>query len=216
MDKNIYSNVIWDWNGTLLDDIDLCVKTINDLLKNRRLSPISQEDYLETFEFPISAYYQKIGFNFELEPFTDISKEFITAYEKGRPECLLMPGARETLDALSVNGYTQLILSASKQTHLNQAVIDYGIDHYFSSINGLDNHHAAGKLGIARQFLAAQKLPPEDILLIGDTIHDTEIARSLGVDCWLIPNGHQSYQRLAALGVPLLESLSSAVELIGK
>ncbi|MGB2963524.1 MAG: HAD hydrolase-like protein [Anaerolineales bacterium] len=215
MAKKPYSHIIWDWNGTLLDDIDLCVKTINDLLVKRHLPGISQEEYLETFEFPVSTYYQKIGFSFELEPFSEISKEFITAYEKGRRGCQLMPGARETLEVLSSNGYTQSILSASKQTYLNQAVIDYGINHHFSSINGLDNYHAAGKSGIARQFMDTQKLAPEDILLIGDTKHDAEIARLLGIDCWLIPNGHQSYQRLAESNVPLVESLLSTIALIG-
>jgi len=207
MKNNAYAHIIWDWNGTLLDDLNLCLEIINNLLNKNSLPPVSLAYYLDVFGFPVRDYYQNIGFDFEKESFEIISTEFITAYEKGRPNCLLMTGARETLGWLSSTGYTQSILSASKQAYLNKAVLDYGIKNYFISINGLDNHHAAGKFDLAKEFMAAQNLNPKSVLLIGDTLHDAEIANSLGVDCWLIPNGHQSRQRLGSAGVPILDSL---------
>ena len=216
MENKTYAHIIWDWNGTLLDDLNLCLKIINNLLSKNHLPPISLVKYLDIFGFPVRDYYQKIGFDFEKVPFDVISTEFITAYEKGRPDCLLMPGALETLESLDYNGYTHSILSASKQTYLNKAVLDYGIEDYFISINGLDNHHAAGKFDLAKEFMTAQGLNPSSVLLVGDTLHDAEIAASLGVDCWLISNGHQSHQRLESAGVPILDSLSNLTNLIQK
>ncbi len=209
MEKNAYAHIIWDWNGTLLDDLNLCLEIINNLLSKNHLPPVSLANYLGIFGFPVRNYYQNIGFDFKKESFEVISTEFITAYEKGRPNCLLMLGARETLEWFLSAGYTQSILSASKQTYLNDAVLDYGIKDYFISINGLDNHHATGKFDLAKEFMTAQDLEPNTILLIGDTLHDAEIAGSLGIDCWLIPNGHQSRQRLESAGVPILDSLSN-------
>ncbi len=211
-----YKHIIWDWNGTLLDDLNLCLEIINNMLDKNCLPPVSRSDYLEVFGFPVRDYYQKIGFTFEEEPFEVISTEFIAAYEKGRPNCLLMPGTRKTLEFLSSTGYTQSILSASKQTYLNNAVLDYGIKDYFISINGLDNHHAAGKFDLAKNFMTAQNLNANSVLLIGDTLHDAEIAASLRVDCWLIPNGHQSRQRLESAGLPILDSLSDLANQIRK
>lgn len=216
MKNNIYAHIIWDWNGTLLDDLNLCLEIINSLLSKKHLPPVSLANYLDIFGFPVQDYYQKIGFTFEEEPFEVISTEFIAAYEKGRPNCPLMPGTRETLEFLSFIGYTQSILSASKQTYLNNAVLDYGIKDYFISINGLDNHHAAGKFDLAKNFMIAQNLNPNSVLLIGDTLHDAEIAASLRVDCCLIPNGHQSRQRLESAGLPILDSLSDLTYLIQK
>lgn len=207
MKNNAYAHIIWDWNGTLLDDLNLCLEIINSLLNKYSLPPVSLANYLDVFGFPVRDYYQNIGFDFEKESFEIISTEFITAYEKGRPNCLLMTGAQETLEWLSSTGYTQSILSASKQAYLYKAVLDYGIRDYFISINGLDNHHAAGKFDLAKEFMTAQNLNPKSVLLIGDTLHDAEIANSLGVDCWLIPNGHQSRQRLCSAGTPILDSL---------
>jgi len=216
MKNNTYSHIIWDWNGTLLDDLNLCLEIINNMLDKNCLPPVSRSAYLEVFGFPVHDYYQKIGFTFEEEPFEVISTEFITAYEKGRPSCPLMPGTRETLEFLSSTGYTQSILSASKQAYLNKAVLDYGIKDYFISINGLDNHHAAGKFDLAKDFMTAQDLNPNSVLLIGDTLHDAEIAASLRVDCCLISNGHQSRQRLESAELPILDSLSDLANQIRK
>jgi phosphoglycolate phosphatase len=209
-----YSHIIWDWNGTLLDDLQLCLRIINSLLSERQLPAVSKEKYLEVFGFPVRDYYQKLGFDFSLEPFEDISTEFIQAYEAGRPDCPLMAGAAETLRGISEAGITQSILSASKQDYLIKAVDDYGINGIFSAIHGLDDHHASGKLDIATAFMAESNLEPSRTLFIGDTLHDAEIARTIQVDCWLIPNGHQSRQRLARLDLPLVESLPKVTELV--
>lgn len=216
MDIKTYAHIIWDWNGTLLDDLNLCLEIINNLLSKNHLPAVSRDNYLAIFGFPVQDYYQNIGFDFEKESFEVVSTEFISAYEKGRPNCLLMSGAQETLEWFLSSGYTQSILSASKQAYLNKAVLDYGIKDYFISINGLDNHHAAGKFDLAKEFMIDQNLASNTILLIGDTLHDAEIAASLGVDCWLIPNGHQDRQRLESAGVPILDSLSDLSTFIRK
>jgi len=216
MDNKTYAHIIWDWNGTLLDDLNLCLEIINNLLIKNHLPAVSRDNYLAIFGFPVQDYYRNIGFDFEKESFEVVSTEFISAYEIGRPNCLLMSGAQETLEWFLSSGYTQSILSASKQAYLNKAVFDYGIKDYFISINGLDNHHAAGKFDLAKEFMIGQNLAPNTILLIGDTLHDAEIAASLGVDCWLIPNGHQDRQRLESAGVPILDSLSDLSTYIHK
>lgn len=208
MDRQKYKHIIWDWNGTLLDDVDLCVNIINTLLIKRKLSTISIEYYREVFSFPIIAYYKKIGFDFAQESFESIGTEFITEYERRRSQCALMADAHKTLEHISQLGLTQSILSASKQSYLLDAVGGYGLDATFLEINGLDNHYASSKVDIGRDFVARNKLDPSTILLIGDTTHDADVAASIGADCCLIPNGHQSQKVLAACGAPIVDSLS--------
>lgn len=214
-DKKIsnFTHIIWDWNGTLLDDLDLCLSIINPMLQNRGLELISQAQYLDLFNFPVQEYYLKIGFDFEIEPFEIVSTEFISAYETGRPDCRLMDAARETLEIIHKSGRTQSILSASKSTYLKQAVVDYEINEYFNAVMGLDNHHAAGKLSLARSYMENADLNPTEVLLIGDTIHDAEIANEIGVEFILIPNGHQNSRRLASAGGTLINSLTELQEL---
>jgi len=200
-------HVIWDWNGTLLDDLELSLDTINSMLISRNLNSVSKSTYLAIFGFPVKDYYLKLGFDFSQEPFEEISTEFITSYENGRSDCLLMEGATEMIDLISRKGLSQSILSASKMAYLKEAVTDYNIDGYFSLVDGLDNHHAAGKLSLARDHLAKLNLDPRSILLIGDTLHDAAIAAELGFYCCLIPNGHHSRRRLEGSSAVIVNSL---------
>jgi len=178
------------------------------MLKTRGMLLISKQRYLDIFGFPVQDYYLALGFDFSTEPFETISTEFITAYEQGRPNCFLMKGSKEILSLISSHGISQSILSASKSSYLKQAVVAHDIQDQFTSIHGLDNHHAAGKLSLAREYMAAYPMNPASVLLVGDTIHDAEIAIDLGINCILVPNGHQSRKRLSATGIPLSESLN--------
>lgn len=202
-----FTHIIWDWNGTLLDDTELCVLIINGMLEQQNLPPISRSIYRNVFGFPVKDYYSKVGFDFNKRSFEELSDVFITSYEVGREHCRLMSGAKKTLDAIAELGCTQSILSASKQTYLEQAVLDHQLDTYFQSLHGLDNHHAAGKLESGRAHLKSSKLDPASTLLIGDTLHDAQVAEKLEISCCLIPNGHQSIERLQAAQVPISRNL---------
>ena len=206
-------HIIWDWNGTLLNDLDLCLTAINDLLSKRGMNTVSQSTYLEIFGFPVKDYYLKLGFDFSEEPFEEISTEFIRSYEAGRPGCSLMDGSKDLLQFFNSNGMSQSILSASKKSYLDQAVFDYKVQEYFFLVEGLDNHHAASKLSLAGEHLDKLNLPPESILLVGDTLHDAEIAEKLGFRCCLIPNGHHSKQRLEKTTATIVKSLDSLKKL---
>lgn len=201
------NHVIWDWNGTLLDDLDLCLDIINRILASRGLSSLTREQYQQVFDFPVKDYYQRLGFDFTREPFETISTEFITTYERRRSECHLMDGAQQALEAVSRLGISQSIISASKMEYLSLAVAEYGIEGYFERIMGLDNHHAHGKLALAEGFLASNNLEASNVLIIGDTTHDAAIAASLGASCLLIPNGHHSKQRLQETGAVMIDTL---------
>jgi phosphoglycolate phosphatase len=204
----MYRHIIWDWNGTLFDDAWLCLDIINGLLSDRALEPITAEQYEQVFGFPVIEYYRKIGFRNDVEPFERISSAFILEYENRRAACQLRSSAHRTLSKFKHAGVSQSILSASKQAYLERAVEQFGICQFFTSINGIDNHHAAGKTELARNWMAAVKFDPQEVLLIGDTIHDFEVAQIIGVECILIYSGHQDRTRLMACGSKMIEDLA--------
>ena len=74
---NKIKHIIWDWNGSIVDDAWLFVDLMNVVLKKRGLPKISIADYQETFCFPLEDYYKKLGFDFKKEPYLVPSLEFI-------------------------------------------------------------------------------------------------------------------------------------------
>ena len=209
MESFNYQHVIWDWNGTLLDDAWLCVEIMSGMLAQRGLPPMSMERYEQIFDFPVVDYYHKAGFDFAVEPFVKLSDEFMATYNRRVRECPLRPGVRDVLLIGQQRGIAQSILSAMQQDTLNGLLDHFDLRTFFTSVTGLDNHHAAGKLARAQDWIAAQSIPRAAILLVGDTTHDVEVAQALGVDCVVIHSGHHSRERLAATGAPLLDGLTA-------
>jgi len=212
IDFSRYSHIIWDWNGTLLNDAWLCVDVMNGMLARRNLPLKTLKEYRTIFDFPVKDYYVKLGYDFEKEPFVDVGMEFMILYNKRQKESFLHPGVYDLLKLLSLRGFRQYILSAREQNELITETRERNVAKYFNAIYGLDDHYAHGKSDIGIKMLNEIKVPQTKLLFVGDTCHDAEVARDIGIDCILIPNGHNSRERLAALNLPMVSSL---IELIG-
>ncbi|MCF6241904.1 MAG: HAD family hydrolase [Bacteroidales bacterium] len=208
MSKIKYNYIVWDWNGTLFDDLRLCVDIMNNILKRRNLQSISIERYKQVFDFPVKAYYQKLGFDFEKESFENLGTEFIEGYNQKRFECKLHDSVHELLHLLQGKGVKQFILSAREHNKLLDDLKYFAIYKFIEDVSGLDNHFAGGKVQLAKKLLQKHNIPLTECVLIGDTVHDAEVAKKVGIDCILVSYGHQSYERLSITGLPTVHSFS--------
>ena len=202
------TTIIWDWNGTLLDDAEICREAINKMLNVRSLPELSLAKYRDVFTFPVINYYKEVGFDFNIEEWEPVAMEFISLYLSALPSCGLTPFAARTLETFKKKGYRQAIISAMQHDALIKSVTDFGIYEYFDYIGGIGDHYGGGKIENARNYLNNARLNPEKITLIGDTIHDSEVAAELQCKCMLVATGHQSFQRLQETGLPVLHNLS--------
>jgi phosphoglycolate phosphatase len=200
-------SIIWDWNGTLLNDAGMAVEIMNQMLTRRGLPLLSVDQYKSVFTFPVKDYYQKIGFDFQTEPFEIPAMEFIELYNSQLKDCSLHFETIKVLNHFQSVGVKQYILSAMEQNVLNDCLKHYQIENFFEHVPGLDNFYAASKMLNGYRLMAELNLDPSDLVLIGDTVHDFEVATELGCPCILIANGHQSKAVLRATGVLVLDSM---------
>ncbi len=199
--------VIWDWNGTMLNDLHLSLRTINSLLNERRLPLLTTERYLDLFTFPVSHYYQLIGFDFTREPFETPAHQFIERYGAMVKECGLHPEVCPCLKRIADSGCKQFILSAMQQQQLDETVWQNRITHFFEEVCGLDDHYAVSKIDNGHRLMKTRELNGDTTVLIGDTIHDYEVATALNCHCILVANGHQSRCRLESTGTKVVSHL---------
>ncbi len=210
-----YKHIIWDWNGTLLDDIVLCLRVLNRLLDRRGRAPITREDYRRNFGFPVIHFYKYLGLETDGDHFQQVSREFIEDYETHWfEECTLHTEAANVLAQLSQLGISHSVLSAARQEALNTGIQHFGIHEYFLGLAGADNIYAEGKVDKGRHWIQRLDWDPKEIVLIGDTVHDYEVAQAIGTSCILMAHGHHNFQRLRKTGVPVVHSLQELVPLI--
>ena len=202
-----YNHLIWDWNGTLINDTWLCVEVLNSMLDRRQMPIVSVDTYRTQFEFPVIEYYKQLGFDLDTCPFEAISAEFNNEYDQRREECSLHDDAWEILESYKRARRSQSILSASLHSSLKEIIDYYKLTPFFHELMGLKNIYAEGKIDLGRQCVNSLEYDRREILLIGDTVHDFEVATACGIDCVLVSHGHQSQERLEACGVPVFKSL---------
>ena len=206
--------IIWDWDGTLLDDLDLSLESVNILLKERNIPTLSIEKYKDIFGFPVVDYYVKAGFDFEKEAFEVPAKQYVKLYAAGASELKLFPDVVDTLTFFKENNYRQIVLSAMKDDNLKLMIHNAEISHFFDGIFGIKDNYAREKVSLGKQVVENLKLNPAECLMIGDTLHDAEVSEQCGFNCILFSGGHVSKQRLETKGKKIINSLSELKQIV--
>lgn len=208
--------VLWDWNGTLLDDLDLCIQCLNQLLERWGYAQrYDLNQYRSIFGFPVRDYYRTAGFDFDRHPFDVLAQDYMEHYLPAAQQCGLCAGALQALTALKAAGIPQVVLSASPQSVLEEQVAQRGLSGFFDKLLGQNDIYAHSKVETGLRFMATQSIDPAQVVMIGDTLHDFETAQAMGTQCVLCAQGHHSTQRLQTTGAPVLQTLSLLPGMLG-
>ena len=205
-------HLVWDWNGTLLDDLPLVVEATNAAIGAYGFGPTTAEEHRRDFRRPIADYYATLfGRPVDDEEFAALDKAFHAAYHLGLGGCAL------TTDALAALGAwpgTQSLLSMWFHVDLVPAVARYGLAGYFRRVDGLRAEIGGGsKTPHLVAHLDALGLTGPECVLVGDSVDDAEAARMVGARCVLYAGGFTGLERLRATGEPVARTLSEAVVL---
>jgi 8-oxo-dGTP diphosphatase len=202
--------VFWDWNGTLVDDADVALNSVNDMLAKRNMPPLDKGFYLQSCTTPIINFYNKV-FDLEKVPFEELLKEFNEGYHIHIRASGLMLGAAGVLEALKRQGTEQIIISASARRELLLFAESFGVERFFSEILGAEDYYAESKTQRAKVYISEHHIDPKDVVVIGDTVHDFEMAAEIGAECILVSNGHQCREALLQCGKLVLDDITEAV-----
>ena len=185
--------MIWDWNGTLLDDVACSVQSINVVLGEFGLPEVPDlETYRSGFGWPARDYYARLGF--DVGPggnFEAAATRYLSLFAEAVPDARLQPNAVAALETIRARGVRQVLLSATVEATLHRQIAPHGVSSMFDEIFGTADAYTPSKAGIVRDWLAGSSLDAEEIVIIGDTNHDHEIAAALGVRFIAYSLGHQ-------------------------
>lgn len=200
-----YDRIIWDFNGTILDDVAVGIESADVLLTRHGLPKIETvKKYHSVFGFPIIDYYRRIGFNFDVIPYSVLAHEWVEIYLNKVVDAPIREGIDDCIRQISDLGIPQTVLSMTKQEMLIKQLDMLGITQRFDEICGLDDIYAKSKLELARKW--REDHPTERVLYVGDTTHDLESAEIIGCECLLLCGGHQSVDALINSGSRVISS----------
>ena len=184
--------VFLDFNGTVLDDVDLCLNLLNHMLAEKGVKTVSLEEYKEIFTFPIIEYYKKAGFDFTKYTFEELAEYFIVEYTRRNvTEAFIYSDFSWFINEIRQLGYEVILCSASKKVLLLDQLNDFNIN-VFDDVIALSNHYAASKLELAKEYVKEKDIDLNNSYFIGDTEHDAEVGLACGLNVILVGRGHQS------------------------
>ena len=213
-------HVVWDWNGTLFDDLDIVVAAVNVSLRAVGAGPIDADRYREVYQRPLHRFYETLlGRPVPPEEMASIDLDFHDAYHALLDQARLTVDARRAVDLVAARGQTQSVLSMWWHDRLVPAVRYFALDDYMLAVDGHRGPAGASKQNhLARHVEQLVRLFPgrvesRGMTVIGDVTDDADAARAVGVGCVLYDGGSQPRAALEATGAPVASSLIEAVEL---
>lgn len=193
MNRKEYKNLVFDFNGTLVNDVDICFNILNEMLTLTGHPTVDMNTYLHIFTFPVYDYYLKAGFDLKgKDDFGKLADYFTGHYLHGFPSLKTYPEVIPTLKKYYGNKRL-FILSATREDLLEKQVDILGISSYFDDIIGIRNIYASSKIKTAEEYFGTHpEIRMNETLFIGDTLHDDEVAKDLQADSVLVAKGHQA------------------------
>ena len=205
------AHLVWDWNGTLLDDLDLVVAATNASLATAGGPVVTADEHRRDFRRPVADYYAyALGRPVDSDEFVRLDRAFHDAYRAGLLECALAPDA---LDAIRAWPGTQSLLSMWFHDELVPEVTRRGLVNLLLRVDGLRSEVGGDrKAGYLAAHLDALEVPAGECVLIGDSVDDAHAAGEVGAGCVLYAGGFTEPSRLVATGLPVAETLVAAVK----
>lgn len=208
-------NIFFDFNGTILNDTDLCFDIEDKMLKKYNLPPVTLDFYLDNFKFPVKNYYELVGYDFNKYDYHKISEEFMNEYfARYKKETYLYKGVEDLFKKLKKEGFKLYVLSATKEDELVKQLRHLGVSNYFEAIIGTKDNLAKGKIEFAKDFIKNKNINVEESIMIGDTIHDYEVGVSIGFKTYLMTTGHNSKKLLKTVSDDLFDNYEDLYKFI--
>ena len=205
-----YSLIIWDFNGTLLDDVGAALNSVNDMLTKRNLKTINLDEYKEHIDVPIRRFYENF-FDLDSEVYEELLPEYQNGYEYHLKECGLTQYAVEVLELAKSKNIPQIILSSSQQSQIERLLEKYNVLDFFDAVLGSDNLLAGSKIERAENYIKEHNINSKNALVIGDLLHDYEVAQAISSKCILLTSGHHDRKRLETVDARVEDSLISLI-----
>ena len=177
-------NIIFDWSGTLVDDLPPVLEATNAVMRTFGRAELSRDEFRAQFRLPFMHWYEEILPGVTVD---ELDRVFLAAFAASQQPVTVLPHAREFLEACAAAGKRMFVLSSAPQHAVEAQARDLGLHGYFE-------HFYAGVRDKRQQIgrvLEEKDLAREHTLMIGDMRHDIHTARAGGIRSVAVLTGYE-------------------------
>lgn len=186
----MFKNLIFDWSGTLVDDMGPVIEATNTVLQKYHIPPYDREGFRRTFRLPYRDFYSEIIPGI---PLSELEAHFRPAFDNATSPVTVLPHAREKLQWATTRGLRLFVLTSMDPTAFARQLADLHMQHFFE-------HTYAGildKRELIHHLIETHRLAKHETAFIGDMTHDIETARHGGISSIAVLTGYHHPEVLA-------------------
>lgn len=188
----MFRNLIFDWSGTLVDDMGPVIEATNVVLGKYGLSPLDREGFRRNFRLPYSEFYAEFLPEIAL---TEVEAHFRPAFDGALTPVTVLPFALEKLEWCKAHGVRCFVLSSMDAIAFQRQLEDFGFGHFFEATYA----GVLDKRALIHEILQKHGLDPAETAFVGDMTHDVETARHGGISSIAVLTGYNHAEVLAAV-----------------
>ncbi len=208
--NNNQNIILWDWNGTVFDDFAISLEAVNLLLDSYNKPRITKEQYYSYMDTPVSKFYEHL-FDFNVDPFSIVGEKFHRYYGELSPTAGLTQGIIEAMAKLHSMNIPQYIVSASHKNKILPRAKELGVLDYVEDVIASDDYSASDKIKRTIDYFKSQNISLDGCMVIGDSLHDLEMAKEMRAKCILLSSGHEGREKLSLHGGYVVDKITSKI-----
>jgi len=208
-------HVVWDWNGTLLDDVSLIAQVTSRTLEGLGCAPLDLDGYRRAYRRPITALYEHLlGRSLPPGEFERLDAAWHHQYSQGLGACRLFDDVADALAEVTALGWTQSLCSMFPDAELRAIVDRLAVAGHFLRIDGIRGSRGGRKEAHLREHIEALSLTGAEVVVIGDSLDDAEAAAACGAAAVLLTTGLHAEHDLRAAGVAVVDTVTAALRTV--
>ncbi len=191
------SAIIFDWSGTLVDDLPPVLDATNAVLVHAGKPPLSREGFRRTFRLPYTKFYEEMTPHV---PMHELEAVFRRAFKESREAVTLLPHAREFVEYAASRRLRLFVLSSAPQDAVEEQARTFGLHGYMERIHA----DVPDKSAVIHELLAHHGIEPDRTLYVGDMVHDIDTARAADIFSVAVLTGYDYAETLEAAAPRLI------------
>lgn len=213
----MYKLVIFDFDGTLVDSIPGVVAVMRTVASQCNFAQETLDKWIQLVGVPLAQQMEILFPGKSPEYKLSIENKYREIYDhKALEICPLFPELKEVLEQLNSAGILMSIASSKIRALVEVVLEHYSISHYFALVVGAQDvsKHKPDREAVDRT-IANLKVPRGNVIVVGDTTFDLDMARNAGVDSIGITTGvHTARELQESSPRYVVSSLNEALPLI--
>lgn len=195
--KSVIRNLIFDWSGTLADDLPSVLQAVNGMLRTAGNAELTREEFRARFRLPYTEFFAEM---LPGVPLAELQARYLAHFPHEHEGVALLPHASEFLRLAAASGRRMVVLSSAPAPHVEAQARALGVADFFETMRC----GVVDKREEIHELLTTLDMRPEETAFIGDMRHDINAGKAAGVVTIATCTGYETADMLLSATPDLL------------